>query len=65
MSTKQAVKPKQYLFLDENKELYVEGTEKEFLEVVVGNGENPEDIYYKIDPIHVEKIRVESKIVKA
>ena len=48
MSTKQAVKPKQYLFLDENKELYVEGTEKEFLEVVVGNGENPEDIYYKM-----------------
>lgn len=55
---------KKYLFFDDEYLLYLEGTEKEFLEDVVRSGEYSGNIYYKIDPIHIEKIRVESKIVK-
>ena len=61
----QPPKEKEYYFLNFDYELYQKGTEKEFLETVRGNGECEDEIFYKIDPIYVEKIKVESKIVKA
>lgn len=66
MAAKQQQSPKEkmYYFFNEAMELFLEGTEKEFLEDVGINGNFPDTLFYKIDPIHVKKIKVESKIVE-
>ena len=61
----QKILEKKYLFFDDEYLMYLEGTEKEFLEDVRSSGNPLTEVYYKIDPIHMEKIKAESKIVKA
>ena len=62
--TKPVVKPT-YHFFDSAMNIILEGTEEEFLEDCRSNGDSLGETYYRIPTGLMEKIKLESKVVKA
>jgi hypothetical protein len=61
---KSPVKPN-YHFFDCDMNVILEGTEEEFLEDCRSNGDSSNETYYRLPVGLIEKIKVESKVVKA
>lgn len=58
------VKPT-YYFFDSEMNVILEGTEEEFLEDCRSNGDSLNSNYFRVSVELMEKIKVESKVVKA